>query len=122
MKRMSAGALLLVSFNLTSAGQRDMDVFGEQLQCATRRALNAYSPNISDASRVRRAVDSCIASSVPNQPRVVQTSGKTTLVTIEARREDLVDATIRRLQLCRDAGIASKNFSVACPRLFTLED
>ena len=41
---------------------------------------------------------------------------------IEVRREDLVEATKRRLQLCRDAGIAAESFSTACPRLFTLEE
>lgn len=121
MKRLTAVALLLASLNVSAATQAPADTFGTQLDCATKKALNAYSPNISESSRVRRAVDACIAASMPDSPRTIQASARMTLVAVEERREDLVDATMRRLQLCRDAGIATKKFFVACPQLFTLE-
>ena len=35
--------------------------------------------------------------------------------------EDLVDAAMRRLQLCRDTGIGARKFATACPQLFSLE-
>jgi hypothetical protein len=122
MKRLAALALLFASVNATTAVARQpADVFGWQLDCATKKALRAYSQNISEISRVRRAVDSCMSNSMPNDTGVVRVSMKTTLMALEARREDLVEATMQRLQLCRDAGIGPAKFAAACPQLFSIE-
>lgn len=122
MKRLAALALLFASVNATTANARQpADVFGWQLDCATKKALTSYSQNISEISRVRRSVDSCMSSSMPNETGVIRVSAKTTLVTLEARREDLVEATMRRLQLCRDTGIGAAKFSAECPQMFTIE-
>ncbi|OWW21688.1 hypothetical protein [Noviherbaspirillum denitrificans] len=122
MKRIIAVALLLACVNVTTAaGTGPVDTFGPQLDCATKKALNNYNQAMSEVSRVRRAVDSCIAGSLDKEARLIRASTRTTLVELEARREDLVEATMRRLQLCRDTGIGAGKFPVACPQLFTLE-
>ena len=122
MKRCIALALLLVAVNATTAaGRPSAAEFGWQLDCATKKALNTYNPYMPEVRRVRRAVDSCISGSMGNEARMIRVSARTTLVELEARREDLVEATMRRLQLCRDTGIAPARFGAACPQLLSLE-
>ena len=122
MKRCIAVAFLLVTVNATTAASRPPAAeFGSQLDCATKKALNTYNQYMPEVRRVRRAVDSCISNSMGNEVRLISVSTRTTLVEMEARREDLVDATMRRLQLCRDTGIGASSFAVACPQLFSLE-
>jgi hypothetical protein len=122
MKRCIAVAFLLVTVNATTAASHTPAAeFGSQLDCATHKSLSAYSVYMPEVRRVRRAVDSCISGSIGNEARIVRASARTTLVELEARREDLVDATLRRLQLCRDTGIGSARFATACPQLFSLE-
>jgi len=122
MKRCIAVAFLLVTVNVTTAaGRPSAAEFGWQLDCATKKALNTYNPYMPEVRRVRRAVDSCISGTMGNEARMVKVTERTTLVELEARREDLVDATMRRLQLCRDTGIAPTRFAAACPQLFSLE-
>lgn len=122
MKRCIAVAFLIVTVNATTAAPRvPFDDFGPQLDCATKKALNTYNQYMPEVRRVRRAVDSCISASMGNQARLVNISTRTTLVEMEARREDLVEATMRRLQLCRDTGIAASRFATACPQLFSLD-
>lgn len=122
MKRCIAVAFLLVTVNATTAASRASGAeFGSQLDCATKKALNTYNQYMPEVRRVRRAVDSCISASMGNEARLISISTRTTLVEMEARREDLVDATLRRLQLCRDTGISANRLATACPQLFSLE-
>ncbi|WP_420474585.1 hypothetical protein [Noviherbaspirillum sp. ST9] len=122
MKRCIAVAFLLVTVNATTAASHTPAAeFGSQLDCATRKSLNAYSPYMPEVRRVRRAVDSCISGSMGNEARIIRASARTTLVDLEARREDLVEATMSRLQLCRDTGIGAAKFTTACPQLFSLD-
>lgn len=120
MKRTIATAALLVITTASSAApaQRE-DTFGWQLDCATTLALNAFNPNAAESSRVRRAVDSCMSRSLPKE-RIVRVSANSTMMALEERRENLVDAVLSRIQLCRDTGIAEKNFAKSCPQLFTI--
>lgn len=122
MKRCIAVVFLFATVNATTAASRTPAAeFGSQLDCATKKSLTAYNQYMPEVRRVRRAVDSCISGSMSNEARIIHTSSRTTLVELEARREDLVDATMRRLQLCRDTGIGTARFTAACPQLFSLE-
>lgn len=121
MKRSIAFAVLCATASaITATPTKSADTFGWQLDCATVTALNSFNPNASDSSRVRRAVDSCMSRSLPNE-RIIRASANSTMMALEERRENLVDAVLRRIQLCRDAGVSETNFATACPQLFTLE-
>lgn len=120
-------ALLATASAITASPKKAADLFGSQLDCATRKALNAYDPARSETNRVRRAVDSCMANSMSQERGIVRVStnaalsANATMSVLEERRENLVDAVMRRLQLCRDTGVRAATFASACPQLFTLE-
>lgn len=121
MKRSIAFAVLFATASaITATPTKTADTFGWQLDCATATALNSFNPNASESNRVRRAVDNCMSRSLPNE-RIVRVSANSTMMALEERRENLVEAVRRRLQLCRDTGVAAADFATACPQLFTLE-
>lgn len=112
--------LLAIASAIPATPTEAADTFGWQMDCTTHLALNAFSPNMSESSRVRRAVDSCMSRSLPKE-RMLRVSANTTLVALEERRESLVDAVLRRMQLCRDVGMREQDFATSCPQLFRLE-
>lgn len=121
MKRSMALALCFATGTaITATPKKQADLFGWQLDCATTMALNAYNPAASETNRVRRAVDSCMSKSISNRSEFVRVSTNATMTVLEERRENLVEAVMRRLQLCRDTGIGAARFAAACPQLFTI--
>lgn len=122
MKRSMALALFFVTGTaITATPKKQADLFGWQLDCATTMALNAYNLAASETNRVRRAVDSCMSKSISNNSGFIRVSSNPTMTALEERRENLVEAVMRRLQMCRDTGIAAAKFASACPQLFTIE-
>lgn len=122
MKRTIAFALFLLAGVVEGAPpRRPADLFGWQLDCATARALNAYDPGMSETNRVRRAVDRCMSGSLSDAGGMVRTSANVTLMALEERRENLVEAVRLRLELCRNIGIRATQLAKDCPRLFTLD-
>lgn len=123
MKRSIALALFFAAGVAGAVSPRKpADVFGWQLDCATTMALNAYDPGMSETNRVRRAVDRCMSGSLSGGGSLVRTSANVTLMMLEERRENLVEAVRQRLELCRNIGFRAAQLAKDCPRLFTLEE
>jgi hypothetical protein len=92
--------------------------FGRQLDCATQRAVNMQG---ADGYTVRKAVDQCTTAG-KSAAKLVKVAAFPTTPEVQVRKEDLIEATRNRLDLCRGIGISSDKMKTSCPQLFQLDD
>jgi hypothetical protein len=118
MKRLSLLLLLLHAGTTYAEPNYSPLAFANDLTCATK--LAAAVPGVVDGHRVRRAVDRCMAASLPMKQLVAYSSAPR-MVDLEYRRETLTMATMERMQLCKTTGIPLDQFASRCPQLFTLD-